>query len=251
MKVEEYIKKIETELAKLRNIDNKQVKEVYTNVELILSDMKPVDKEVEKEEVEDKKEEEKPTTKDEKSEDKPEKETESEEKSEEPKEEVKEESKEVKEETNSKKELNLKVSEKLSEAAIELSKFEKDIKAKEEVIEAYKIQVTELSVELETYKEVERIELQAKFDIKVNTLIELYNNLGIKKESSEIKTNFNEEQIDKLTIDLSAMLPKKVETKTSAKRLTPVSVDLELSKHTKKSKKLSDADIAQTLFGIE
>lgn len=246
MKINEYIKKIQTELSKLKDSKDEKVKEVYTNVETILTEMTPVEKTEEKKE--DAKEDD--VKKSDESKDEPEKEPESKEpEDKEAKKEPEENGKaeDVKKtEVEDEKELSLEVSKKLSEAAVELSKHEKDIAAKEEVIETYKVQVKELSAELEKYKAAEKIELDAKFDAKVNGLVELYASLGVKRDLETIKTSFNEEQIDNLILDLSAMKPKPVETKSVRK--TPVSVDLELTKHNKKETKLSDSDIANALF---
>lgn len=235
------IKKIKEQMDKLKDIDNKDVKEVYSKVNSFISEISPV---------EEKKKEDKP--KEEKSEDK--KEVEEEKKSEsEPKSEDKVEEIEKEKDKIEEKELNMNVSKKLSEAAIELEKNELDIKTKDEIIIAFKSQITELSTELKKYKDAEALELQKDIDeklmVKVNSLIELYKDLGITKDAETIKSNFDEKQIDNLIIDLSEVSPQKLVT-SSPKRQTAVSLELGKVSQSKKENKLSDSDIVDTLFGM-
>ena len=262
--IKELVKNIRAELAKLKDVEDEKVKEIYTNLTSYVEKLdKPVDEKSEdSKKVEDKKEEEKvEESKEEKKEEKKEeseKETEKEPKTEEKpvkeevKEEPKEEVKEVPEENSEeiKKEevqLSKKVSEKLNEAALELQKFDQELKVKEEVISTQKQQIVKLSAQLKKYHDIEKIELEKKYDVKINQLIELYNNIGIKKEAVELKSNFNEEQINTLIIDLSAVIPAQ-KMISKPKRLTEVSLELN---NKQIERKLNSSDTAKMLFGLE
>lgn len=267
MAIKEYLTKIEEELLKLKEVDNSIAKDVLDNVNEYLSEVKAeieTGEETSKEEeteIEDnsKEEPEAPAEGETKEEVKEEKE----EKKEEPVEDTKEETTEkpVKEDTevtqeeettkDNPEELSLDIAKKLKEAALELSKFESEIASKEEIISSYKQRITELEAELETYKESEKLELQKKYESKVNSLVELYKKLGIEKEQSHLMELFNEDQIDKMIVDLSAIVPKQSEPAQKSVRATRLSEGLELSKYTKTTKKpkeMNETDRANVLF---
>ncbi len=257
--IKELVKNIRAELDKLKDIKDEKVKTIYDNLTSYVEKLEPkIPKEDTGDNVDDEEAEE--VVKEKKDDKETEAEAEETPKEEETAEEVKEEpaketpeepSEEVEEKVDkvTEKELSMEVSSKLKDAAIELQKFEADNKAKDEVIIAYKSQVTELTAQLEAYHNAERLELEKMYDNKVNMLIELYSNLKITKTVDEIKSNFKEEQVDKLIVDLSAMQIPKVQAK--ARRLTQVSLELNENMPQKISKKLTSADSAKLLFGMD
>ena len=286
IKLEEILKKVQSELDKLSEVEDEKVKEVVANVNSILSEMitdkaeeaeetpekEEKEKEDEEESKEDDKADEKPVeeskeeaeaveekteeVKEEKSEEAKEEEKPAEESKEEPKEEVKEEKveeapkEEASEAVAEDKELSADVSKSLKDAAIELSNNEKIILEKEEVITVLNKQITELNGELSKYKESETLELAQQFENKVNRLVGLYEMLGIKKTVVELKDNFDEGQIDKLVIDLSALTKNKESEVSKPTRQTQVSQPLELKYSNKQKKEHTAADSAKALFDI-
>ena len=286
IKLEEILKKVQSELDKLSEVEDEKVKEVVANVNSILSEMitdkaeeaeetpekEEKEKEDEEESKEDDKADEKPVeeskeeaeaveekteeVKEEKSEEAKEEEKPAEESKEEPKEEVKEEKveeapkEEASEAVAEDKELSADVSKSLKDAAIELSNNEKIILEKEEVITVLNKQITELNGELSKYKESETLELAQQFENKVNRLVGLYEMLGIKKTVVELKDNFDEGQIDKLVIDLSALTKNKESEVSKPTRQTQVSQPLELKYQNKQKKEHTAADSAKALFDI-
>ena len=269
--VQDIIKKVKEELDKLRDVDNDKVKEVITGLDKYVASLdlpaeettEEVEAEETTEETEKAKEEETEAETEETKEETEEETTEEEEKAEEePEAKDEEEAKdgkeeaepveETKEEPNveeSEKELSMEVSEKLKEAAVEMGRFEKELKAKDEVIGAHKAKITELNKELDVYKEQEQIELEKMRALKLNRLVELYKDLGIKKDIAELKKEFSQEQINKLIIDLSAVNNVRVEKKSV--RETKLSPELELNKYTTpKKNSMNEEDRARAIFGL-
>lgn len=276
-KVEDVITYFKAELKKLEGVEDEKVKEVLTGLNDYIAKIEPTEEPKEEPKEDEAKSEEETT----------ESSDESEEKADEPKEEGEEATEEVKEDGNAQNEgnddegkseegqpkgdsedtdgssttpvneevdakegeLSAKVSAKLDEAAIELNRMEKDLQAKDEVIAGYQAKIAELEADLKVYKDAEAQELANKFDAKVDKLVELYANIGIKKDPVELKNTFNEEQIDKMTIDLSAIGIKK--PVNAGKRETTVSPDLELSAHKPARKReMTELERAHLLYGI-
>ena len=257
-KIKNSIAIIKQELAKLKGAEEKSIQAFYEQATTLVKDLtsKPAEGEEDKKEEPKKESEEKP--KEEKKEEKSEtieKKEEAEEKvdgkeekvDEKPEEVKSEEVKEAEKKVEDKKESELSrdVSAKLKEAALELDR-------QSELLTVKDVKIAELSAELKKYKDAEQLELEKAYDIKVGSLVELYASLNIKKDSLELKENFNEEQIDKLIIDLSAMQPTKVISKPVVRRQTTVSADLELnrSNNTSKEKGMTEAQRANEIFNL-
>ena len=253
--LKEIIAYVKSELDKIKDVEDENVKSVVEGLNTYINDIKIEAEEVSEEKDDDVTEESDEDEESEEDEDVKEKvkedvEEATEEKTEEVKEEVVEETEaeEVVEETTNK-ELSKEVAIKLKEAAIELSRFETELKAKEEIIGGYKNKVLELEKELDVYK-VAKVDADTKrFKGKADKLVELYAKLGITKEFKEIELSFNEEQVDKLIKDLEVL-----KKPTTSVRKT-VTSGLELSnnyitKQDQNKKEMSGADTAKVLFGL-
>ena len=237
----EFMEKIQTALNKLKGVENDIVKEVYEELNGYIAEVSKLEPEVTEEKEEAKEEKSEEESKEEVAEET--KEEEAEEVKEEPKAEeveAKVEAEPVVEEAvaepveEAEKELNAEVIVRLKEAAIELD-------AKQEIINGYKAKVVELEANLEIYRNKEKIELKARYDIKAMKLVESYKKLNIEKSQSEIELNYSEEQIDKLTKDLEAV---SANVSKPVKRQTSVSLEL----GSNKEKEMTARERAETLL---
>jgi hypothetical protein len=236
-KFEEFKKKVLAELDKLKGIDNEAVKTIYTNVTDLFG-------EVEDKKVEATKDDAKVEPKVEAKVEEPKVDDKVEAKVEEPKKEEAKVEEKVEDKVEDKIQLSAKVSDKLKEAAMELSRKDDVIATKDHILSEKDKQIVELSAELEKYKEAEQLELAKKLDEKVDSVIELFSNLGIQKSRDALTSVYNEEQLDKLAIDLSAMIPAKV---ANSKPMRSVPKQIELN--SAREEKITDKSIYNDLFG--
>ena len=264
-KYKEIIDFVKTELEKIKDVEDERVKNVVSTVEdyikkieLPTDNEKKTEEDNEEDDKEDNNEEEK--TAEETTEKEEEKSGDSEEGTEQKKTDVEETSENAGEEKKEpaekntediNKELSKAIAEKLNESALELKKLndeldnaKKDLKAKEELISVYKNKVVELEKDLKVYKDAEALELKKAYNKKVNTLIELFKDLGIKKTEEEINSNFNESQIDKLISDLSVV--KSPSNKYV--RSTKVSQEMELTKYKPRENKNKEITLKDIMF---
>lgn len=249
----ELLEKLKAELKKLEDIDNELVKEVLSNVNTVFAEIestpsveeeqKVIVEETTEEATEEINEEEDTETTLDQTQEEVENDSDSKTEEQEEKEEVLEESKEF--ENKFAIELSAEVADKLQIAAIELEKSSNEIKIKDEIIELYKTQITELKEKISAFEKEKSIELKKRFDEKAGKLIELYANLGIKKDAKEIELNFTESQIDKLIKDLSI-----VELQKKEKRQTSVNQSFELKNGEQVSQKKSSAKILFEALGM-
>ncbi len=243
---EAFKKQILAELDKIKDNSDEKVKDVFSKVTEMFDSSKFDNKELAAE----------PTVTEEstpaepKKEDKPEAEAKEEVKAD-AKEEVKEEAKEPvvedKKEDDDKvaAELSAVVSEKLKQASLELSTKEESLSVDNELIAVKDAKIVELQAELKVFTDKVELELKVTKDQKVSHLIELYAGLGLSKNRETIELAFNEEQIDKLTIDLAAMQPSN-KSVAKPKRQTSVTSTIELNAN--KVEKITDQSQVDTLF---
>lgn len=264
---EKFKKQVLAELDKLKEIDNEKVKTVYNKVTTLFNESKDA-KDVKDEKKEDEKDskkdsdnkkdknpkddESKVNEKNEKSNNKDESTITKDNKLSEENTKVNdnkvEDSKKTESDDNKKTDAELSddISKKLKEAAMELSRKDEILVAKDHLLAEKDKQIVELESAIKKYKDAEQLELNKKKEEKVDNLIELYASLGIKKDKAVIKSMFNEEQIDKLAIDLSAMVPQKATSKPN--RSVPKQLELNDGK-VKKGKRLTDSEKLNILFG--
>lgn len=252
-KYKELIEKVKAELDKLKDIEDDKVKEIYSTLSELVS------VEISSESSSEENTEESATTETESTEESTEENSVEKNNEEESAEVTTEKSGQNNDENEkisteegtpaSEQELSYQVVKKLDEAAIELKKYEDIVASKEEIILVQNQKIVELTAELDKYKETENKIKEDALNTKIDSLVELYAAIGMKKDAIELKANFNESQIDNLIIDMTNIAgsaKNKIESKPV--RITKIQgTNLELSN---KKNEITEADRVKLLFDL-